>query len=501
MNPATDDPAFQPPSDPLVEGTGSQRRVKMRPGAVYRDIPIVTSATYWNAPLVRAALRDLVLGLFDVPAQLIDSMYGDSRVQSGLVARVGGLLGRKIQFRVPKKYRDSAAGKECAEAFSEAWPIMAAESVLGEVQRWAVMLGHGHAQLLWDVTSGPYAVPHPRIWHPRYTYFDWTLRSIVAITQDGALPIEAGTGEWLLHAPHGVYRGWMRGSARACAPWWLARNYALRDASRWSEVHGLPMVKLKHPASADPTAVERFRVTMANRGGETCVDLPQGLPEGTGGTGDNANFDVEYLEAKASEAFNGFKALIAMCNEEITLTLQAEAITATLPSGGGSYAAAKVGQDVKQALLEADARALERTLYRDLARPFAAFNFGEPDLASEVVIDITPYEDFETKAKTAALVAQIAVSLANAGYKLKDFAAFARRVCGVDFGELLEVEPRIGAAGGGAGLRIGQDEERRRARIATERRRIVDPAEVEQSAVDDLLAAFEAGARRRTMRR
>lgn len=467
--------------------------MRQRPGAVYRDVPIVTTATFWNAPLVRMALADLVLGIFDAPAQLIDSMYGDSRVQSGLVSRVGGLLGRKIQFRVPRRYRDSAAAKECAEAFAEDWPQMAAESVLGEVQRWAVMLGHGHAQIPWD-TTGRYVRPRPRIWHPRYSYFDWTLRAVVAVTQDGLLPIEPGTGEWLFHAPHGVYRGWMRGSARACAPWWLARNYALRDASRWSEVHGLPMVKLKHPASADPTAVERFRVSMASRGGETCVDLPQGLPEGTGGSGDNANFDVEYLEAQAA-TFEGFFNLIAACDREITLTLQAEAITGALGEGKGSYAAARVGQDVKQALLEADARALEVTLRRDLARPFAAFNFGEPDIAPEIVIDITPYEDFETKAKTAALVTQIAVNMANAGYRVKDFAAFAKRTCGVDFGDLVEVEPRIGAGS----PRVTEDAQQR-ARFAALRGRIGvetdDEAEVE--ALEALMDAARAGARRRS---
>jgi hypothetical protein len=42
---------------------------------------------------VRAALEQLVQGLFELPAQLCDSIVGDDRVQATMGSRTGGLLG------------------------------------------------------------------------------------------------------------------------------------------------------------------------------------------------------------------------------------------------------------------------------------------------------------------------------------------------------------------------------------------------------------------------
>jgi phage gp29-like protein len=292
----------------------------------------------------------------------------------------------------------------------------------------------------WDM-SGEYATPIPRVWHPRYTWFHWNARRLIANTLDGVAVIEPGDGKWIQHAPHGVYRGWMRGAIRPIAPWMIARNLALRDSARWSEANGMPLMLFKHPASADRLEVERARYALSNRGGETCVDLPQNVPEG-GGSG--ANFDLAYLEAKG-ENFEGFFKLIDACDREITLALMAQTLTTSMPEGGASYAAARVHADVKQALLEADARALERTVYTQIARPFALANFGNADLAPRVVWDITPYEDFRTKAQTALTVTQTAVNMANAGFGFgepEDFRRFARQF-GVDVGKLAKVEPRI----------------------------------------------------------
>lgn len=432
----TDDPAWQKPTDPLKDRA-------IDPGIIRREIPIVTVATYWTPPLVRSAFAQLVVGQFDAPAQLIDSMIGDSRICAGLDSRVGGLLGRPIETTIPKRYRDSELAKECHEAFLEAWPRLAAEPMLAGLQTWAILLGHGHAQILWD-TDGPYDVPIPRVWHPRYTYYDWSVRRIIAQTQDGPVPIEAGDGHWILHAPHGEYRGWMRGAVRAIAPWWLSRNYALRDASRWSEIHGLPLKKLKHPASAERGAVERWRNAIAAMGGETCVDLPQNVtPQES-----NSNYDIEYLEAQGT-SFDGFFKLIDACDREITLALLAQTLTSSVgPEGRGSYAAARVHADVRQALLQADARALARTVYLQLARPFAQQNFGLADLAPEVSWNIEPYEDTLTKAQALLTFTQALVNMKNAGLVHEDPAAVARlgRELGVDIGRVRIAQEATGGA-------------------------------------------------------
>lgn len=399
------DPAWAPPGDPLA-GVN----LAAQAGVVHREIPIVVTATGWEVPTARRALQDLAVGLFDAPGQLADDVMGsDSRTQAALQARLS-ILGRPVDFRLPHKYRDSSLARECLAAFVEAWPTMATEATMGELQRWAIMMGFGIAQIQWD-TSGDYAIPRPLPWHPRYTYFHWLYRCYVAITMDRQEPIIAGDGSWIIHAPHGEYRGWMRGGLRAITPWWLGRHYALRDWMRYSERHGLPIVLFKSPAVGDPIQQSTIRFQLANLGQESVLHLPQNPPP-------VQSYDVDLLEARDT-AHEGFRMLIAACDSEITLTLMAQTLTTSMPAeGGSSYAAARIHAGVLQGLMEADARALSMTVYQQIARPFAAMNFGNADLAPRVVWDVTPFEDAKTKALAFMQIAEALNFMRVAGFQL-----------------------------------------------------------------------------------
>lgn len=427
----TNDPAWQPPADPLADG-----KIATRAGVVHREIPLIVCGTGWDVAAVRLALEQQSVGLFDYPAQLADSIAGDSRVQAAMASRTGGVLGRPVDFLLPRKYADSALAKECRDAFADAWPTMAAEASMAELQRNAVSLGFGISQILWD-TSGDYMIPRPLPWHLRSVYWHWTFRCFVAMTQDGPVQVRPGDGSWILHAPHGEYRGWMQGAIRAIAPWWLARHYALRDWARYSERHGLPMIKAKTPARGDPVQVDAWTASLQTLGQETVIQLPQEVDG-------SASYDVDLLEARDT-AHDGFRQLISQCDTEITLSLLAQNLTTEVKEG--SFAAARVHADVRQALLEADARGLALTIYQQLARPFAAMNFGEPDIAPRVVWNVEPYEDAQTKAQTLLTFTQSLANMKNAGFRmLPEQAERIAKSFGLDVGQLREVETAIAGA-------------------------------------------------------
>ena len=427
----TNDPAWQPPADPLADG-----KIATRAGVVHREIPLIVCGTGWDVAAVRLALEQQCVGLFDYPAQLADSIAGDSRVQAAMASRTGGVLGRPVDFLLPRKYADSALAKECRDAFADAWPTMAAEASMAELQRNAVSLGFGISQILWD-TSGDYMIPRPLPWHLRSVYWHWTFRCFVAMTQDGPVQVRPGDGSWILHAPHGEYRGWMQGAIRAIAPWWLARHYALRDWARYSERHGLPMIKAKTPARGDPVQVDAWTASLQTLGQETVIQLPQEVDG-------SASYDVDLLEARDT-AHDGFRQLISQCDTEITLSLLAQNLTTEVKEG--SFAAARVHADVRQALLEADARGLALTIYQQLARPFAAMNFGEPDIAPRVVWNVEPYEDAQTKAQTLLTFTQSLANMKNAGFRmLPEQAERIAKSFGLDVGQLREVETAIAGA-------------------------------------------------------
>lgn len=443
LEPDKSDPAFQPPTDPL-----KGRDVRETAQIINRELPLTTVQTGWTVPQVRGALESLVTGLFDAPAQLCDSMVGDSRVQSALASLTGGLFSRPIRFTIPPKYRKDEKAKACLDAWQRVWPNLGTESVLSEFMQWDTLLAFALGQLLWDTTDPELWIPHLQPWHPRYVYYHWLYRRYVAITLDGQIAIEPGDGHWVLHTPHNPYRGWMRGAVRAVAPWWLARNYALRDWARYSERHGQPIIIAKTPAGADPIAIAAFRGGLQRLGQESVVQCPQSVDPKVGA------YDLDFLEA-SDQAWQGFPGLIEQCNSEITLAFQGQNLTSEVKEG--SLAAARVHGDVRQSVLSAKARAFERTIYQQITRPFAAINFGDPELAPRTSWDLDPYEDNVMAADTLTKFATAIFELRRGGFKVNNIEALSKSLgLHLALGSLEEVDPLTTAgAGGGAGASGG----------------------------------------------
>lgn len=399
ITPDPNDPAWQPPKDPALTA---------RAGVIAREIPQVTTITHWSWPQVLSSLDDLRVGIFDRPAQLVEMVLWDSRVQAAMGSRTGGLLGRPVKIEPSKvaRVKGSRAAQEVADAWSDAWPTISKESSIAQLHSWGVMM-FGLAQLLWD-TSGSVWVPHVVPFHPRYTYYQFVFRKLIAITLDGQMPVTPGDGQWVLHAPYGEHRGFMRGALPALArPWWL-RSQSFRDLARYSERHGFPVWKAKVPAAADPRQIAALRNALVNAGQESVLELPQGV--------DGVNsYDVEYLEAHDA-SWEVFIQGIAKCDTDISLTLLGQNLTTEVKEG--SFAAARMHGDVRQAFIEFDDRAMSQTIYTQIARPFAAINFGDPDLAPWTSREIMPYEDNATQAATFSAFASALKSLRDAGFEL-----------------------------------------------------------------------------------
>lgn len=434
--PATDDPAWQPPRDALAGNSSAKAAV------IYREIPNVAVSSGWQISQVRQALVNLAAGSFDLPAQLVDSMFSDSRIQASLISINGALFSRPITWEIPPGYEDDETAVECLAAWQAAWPNIGTEAALSDAISWDVMLGFWAAQILWD-TSGDVWLPTISPWHPRFLYYNWTLRRYIATTMDGQVAIDPGDAKWILHAPHGDYRGWFHGAVRSTSSWWLARNYALRDAARFSEKHGFPILKAWTPFGADPLAINDFRNAIRRIGQETVLQVPRSADPKVG------EYDLEYLEAK-DQSWEVFFRLIEQCNMEITLAIQAQNLTSEVKEG--SLAAAREHGDVKQTLLQSKARGFCRTLHMQIARPFALLNYGRPEIAPIPKWDIKPIDDKKTLAAALQSVATALGALRMAGKQVKDVRSLALQF-GIDLGELedvtpLQVEARVAGATG-----------------------------------------------------
>ena len=133
------------------------------------------------------------------------------------------------------------------------------------------------------------------------------------------------------------------------------------------------------------------------------------------------------IEPKNFTAWQGFEHVLLHCDVSIAVELLGQASNA---EKGGSFAKAVALGTIRQDLLEADAAALAEVVRADILRPWAAFNFGDPELAPIPVWDATPPEDASALATTwqtaGDALAKLQSAAAAQGMEV-DLDAFAAR--------------------------------------------------------------------------
>jgi len=393
--------AFDPPRDPL--NTPSD------PVLVHRDIPIVSITGEWTINAIRQALAAHKIGQFSQSAQLVDDAFGDDRVQATLGSRTGALFGQRVKHRQARADTDGA----CRKAWRRQWRDIAAQGVLSEIKRWAIMEGFAVAEMLWDTSVTPWRL-FLKPWHPQYIYYRWDIRRLVANTIDGPQVIEPGAGKWFVHAPFGIYRGWIHAAVRAIADKWMIKQLAWRDWARFNERHGLPIIKAYVPAAGDARQKQAFVQSMSSLGQEAVVGLPQNV--------DETGYDLELLEAR-DRAWETFKGAIEAADRSIILTIKSQNLTTEVAEG--SFAAARQHGNTEQVTLEFDNSTFSYDLYSQVSRAFARFNFGDQNKACFSSWDITPTEDRAVEAKTMLDASAALTALKGAGVPV-DVAKFAR---------------------------------------------------------------------------
>lgn len=412
--------AYGAPRDPLAGVSDRSASV------VFRDIPIQSVCANWNINAIRSSLVDHRVGLWAGPSQLSDSIFGDDRVQATLGSRTGGL------FSQPLKHERRGHGRKYSHrahaAWKKQWPIMCPQSVMSEIMRWAIVLGFAIVEIRWDTTVTPWQ-PYLKPWNPFFAMYRWDLRQYQLSTLDGPVAAEPGKGKWLLFTPHGAYRGWIQGALRAIAERWFLKQLSWRDWARFNERHGLPIIKAKVPAAGDVNQKANFVRGMQTLGQESVVGLPQNV-DGTG-------YDIDLLEAK-DRAWESFPNLIDRCDKSIVLPILWQNLTTEVKEG--SFAAARVHGDVRQNAIEFDNETLSEAVYQQVARPWAYFNYGDPEVAPYSSWDVRPVEDFVAKADALQKFSMSMQQLRMAGLSPRNVQRLARRF-GLDLGKIDGVDP------------------------------------------------------------
>ena len=346
------------------------------PTDTFVDLP-VTALGRWNLHRIRSALDGQQLGQFNEAAMLTESMLGDGKVQSALNGRLKGITLRHLHIEPAEGDR----GGKYAKWVEWLWETVLTDDVLDQALSWTTIMGFGLTQRCWESTYARRLqdvwVPYLKPWHPQYTYYDIMRRQYVAQTADSIEYIDPQDPQWWLFTPWGEYRGWLRGAIRSCAVPWIVRQYAIRDAARFSEAHGMPIKVLEAPAQSNSTDKTRMLSSVRSMGNASTILLPQQTgPDGAG-------WKLSLLEAR-DRSWESFFALIDNCDREIQQVIRGTNLTSEVQ--GGSYAAAQVHADEDSGYADSDCRKLVES-FRSTAQLFLGYNFGAPDMVPKMWLE------------------------------------------------------------------------------------------------------------------
>ena len=364
---------------------------------VRKDMPVITWTGSWGTVSIQQALDNHDLGQFLLSAQLSETVQRDDRVATALNTRCKGLLGLPCEVS-PSPRGDRRDAKKAAKAIEALWAEEDLRESLVQMLRWCVLMGFALAEVIWTGDSEEWTFSL-KVWHPQFVWFNWATRKYQLNTAEGVVEITPGDGKWFLLTPEGEYRSWIQGAIRSISFPWLGRQYAFRDWMRFNEIYGLPIRKAIVPAGTLEDDKKTFIDDIANAGSAMSISCPQGT--------DGNGYDLGLVEATAT-GWETFRNATEDADRRITLALLGQNLTTEV--SGGSFAAAKVHGQVRQDYLEADERGLMAGFRRQVLRPWAMFNHGDPDLAPVVRFDTVPPDDEKAKAD---ILVQLGSALLN----------------------------------------------------------------------------------------
>lgn len=307
-------------------------------------------------------------------ADLCWSIMGDGRVRAGLETRVKGLLKLPLTWEAGERESRMVIRRLEGGDFYTAH----SEGALYVLCAWGLLLGIGIAQRVWEMRDGRWiGVLKP--YDARLLRWDTFSRKWFVRTAAGEVEVKKGDRRWVLYAPSsstewpdGDERPWMYGAWRAVSRAWLGKYFAWGDWQHHAEVHGSPirtaeysdvkeLVQLVTKALRDDLAA-----ALGSMGGNTAAIPPAGFKK------------LSLLEAVA-KTWEMFPGVMDAASREIVIAITGQASSTEVQQG--QETGATLHGQVRQDLIDADARSLSTCLREQCLRDYTALNFSAEERA------------------------------------------------------------------------------------------------------------------------
>lgn len=226
----------------------------------------------------------------------------------------------------------------------------------------AIGKGISVCEIMWAYKKG-HVVPRSIPWrHPKKFCFDDFDELHVLTEENRAQGIPLPPNKFIVHQYKAKSGSPTRSGVLRVAVWmYLFKNYAIKDWLAFSEVYGMPIRLGKYEPGTSQEDKDALIAAVQNIGADAAGVISK-------------DTEIQFIESLRSDGLL-YDNLVKLCNAEISKAVLGQTLTSE-PGESGSYALGKTHGLVRQDILEADCKGLQKTIKRYLIRPLVEFHFG-----------------------------------------------------------------------------------------------------------------------------
>lgn len=232
---------------------------------------------------------------------------------------------------------------------------------------------------IWDISESQWL---PRAWKwrdPRFFDFDEETRSQLLL-KDGEARRQLTPGKYIVHTAKVKSGLPIRGGlARLCAWCFIMKSYTLKDWMAFSEIFGMPLRVGRYDRSASEDDKRRLLQAVMSIAADAGAIIPKGM-------------DIEFITAASGRGEAVFGSLADYLDKQVSKAILGQTMTA---DDGASMSQAKVHDDVRDDIRDADKRRVEATLQRDVVNQIVTLNFGIRKRYPKITLLVAEPEDIE----------------------------------------------------------------------------------------------------------
>lgn len=245
-------------------------------------------------------------------------------------------------------------------------------------------LGKGYSAVEIKWRRGTQWVPEQYIWRdPRFFRFDRvTGRQLRLLTDEDSFDgVELPPYKFVVHIPKLKSGLPIRGGlARLASIAYMCKAFTVTDWMAFAEVFGMPLRIGKHGPNATEGDIQTLVNAVANIGTDAAAVIPE-------------NMKIEFEETGGSRGGESlFERMANFFDKQVSKAVLGQTMTT---DDGSSRAQAQVHNEVREDILRADAKQLQKTINRDLIQPFIDLNFGPQKRYPKFVLPVPDPEDLK----------------------------------------------------------------------------------------------------------